>query len=127
MQDWDPTLYRKFDAERTRPAQELLSRIRVEDIRFVTDLGCGPGNSTELLVDAWPQAQITGLDSSAAMLEQARERLPQCAFYRHLAGRDSTAGYLCECLATVAGRPFFALTTSRKSAGTRQCAGRPDA
>jgi len=80
MQDWDPTLYRKFEAERTRPAQELLSRIRVEDVRFVTDLGCGPGNSTELLVDAWPQAQITGLDSSAAMLEQARERLPQCAF-----------------------------------------------
>ncbi|NQS84792.1 trans-aconitate 2-methyltransferase [Pantoea allii] len=80
MQDWDPALYRKFEAERTRPAHELLARIKVEDVRFVTDLGCGPGNSTELLYDAWPQAQVIGLDSSTAMLAQARERLPQCQF-----------------------------------------------
>ncbi|HCW97659.1 MAG TPA: trans-aconitate 2-methyltransferase, partial [Pantoea sp.] len=26
MQDWDPQLYRQFESERTRPAQELLAR-----------------------------------------------------------------------------------------------------
>ena len=80
MQDWDPQLYRQFESERTRPAQDLLARIPVADVRFATDLGCGPGNSTELLARAWPEAQIIGLDSSEAMLTQARERLPRCTF-----------------------------------------------
>ncbi|QZY95715.1 trans-aconitate 2-methyltransferase [Pantoea dispersa] len=80
MQDWNPQLYRQFESERTRPAQELLARIPVNEVRFATDLGCGPGNSTELLAHAWPQAHITGIDSSEAMLEQARQRLPDCDF-----------------------------------------------
>ena len=80
MQDWDPQLYRQFESERTRPAQELLARIPVTDVRFATDLGCGPGNSTELLARAWPDAQIYGLDSSEAMLAQARESVPRCTF-----------------------------------------------
>lgn len=80
MQDWDPQLYRQFESERTRPALELLARIPATDVRFATDLGCGPGNSTELLARAWPEARIVGLDSSEAMLAQARERLPHCAF-----------------------------------------------
>ncbi|NIG18691.1 MULTISPECIES: trans-aconitate 2-methyltransferase [Pantoea] len=80
MQDWNPQLYRQFESERTRPARELLERIPLTDVHFATDLGCGPGNSTELLAQAWPGAVITGIDSSAAMLEQAQERLPACTF-----------------------------------------------
>ncbi|QKJ88358.1 Trans-aconitate 2-methyltransferase [Paramixta manurensis] len=80
MQDWNPDLYRQFEAERTRPAQELLSRVSVAEAREVTDLGCGPGNSTELLWHAWPQAKVVGVDSSPAMLDQARQRLPDCQF-----------------------------------------------
>ena len=80
MQDWNPQLYRQFEAERTRPARELLDRIPPIHVHFATDLGCGPGNSTELLAQKWPDAQITGVDSSAAMLQQAQERLPSCAF-----------------------------------------------
>ncbi len=80
MQDWNPDLYRQFEAERTRPAQELLSRIPLTQVKFATDLGCGPGNSTELLCKAWPDAHITGLDSSQAMLDKARQRLPCCSF-----------------------------------------------
>ncbi|MBD8214884.1 trans-aconitate 2-methyltransferase [Erwinia persicina] len=81
MKDWNPNLYRQFEAERTRPAQELLHRITRPFPSYVTDLGCGPGNSTELLRRRWPEAQITGLDSSRAMLDQARERLPDCGFH----------------------------------------------
>lgn len=80
MNDWNPDLYRQFEAERTRPAKELLARIVHNNVQQVTDLGCGPGNSTELLYRAWPTANITGLDSSQAMLEQARQRLPECQF-----------------------------------------------
>lgn len=80
MKDWNPDLYRQFEAERTRPAQELLERIPLSCPADATDLGCGPGNSTELLHRAWPSARITGLDSSQAMLDQAQQRLPGCAF-----------------------------------------------
>ncbi|MBP2836831.1 trans-aconitate 2-methyltransferase [Dickeya parazeae] len=80
MQDWNPELYLRFANERTRPALELLSRISHPNPTRVTDLGCGPGNSTELLHQAWPQAQVTGVDNSAAMLQQAQQRLPGCAF-----------------------------------------------
>lgn len=80
MQDWNPNLYRQFEAERTRPAFDLLNRLPNFNAEQITDLGCGPGNSTELLHHAYPQAKITGLDTSALMLEQARERLPDCHF-----------------------------------------------
>ncbi len=49
MQDWDPDLYRQFEAERTRPATDLLAHITITSPQFISDLGCGPGNSTELL------------------------------------------------------------------------------
>ncbi len=80
MKEWNPELYRQFEAERTRPAQELLARIPPLAVQHVTDLGCGPGNSTELLWQAWPQAHITGLDNSLTLLEQAQLRLPECDF-----------------------------------------------
>ncbi|PIJ50502.1 trans-aconitate 2-methyltransferase [Erwinia sp. OLTSP20] len=80
MKDWDPQLYRRFEAERTRPAEELLARVCLSDAAFISDLGCGPGNSTELLCNTWTQATVTGVDTSPAMLDQAKARLPQCRF-----------------------------------------------
>jgi len=77
---WNPALYRRFEDERTRPAQELLSRVALEGASNVVDLGCGPGNSTELLVERFAGATVTGTDTSEAMLESARKRLPQCRF-----------------------------------------------
>lgn len=80
MSDWNPALYRRFEDERTRPAAELLARVPLAQPRCVVDLGCGPGNSTELLVQRFAQAQVLGVDSSAAMLASARERLPAVRF-----------------------------------------------
>jgi trans-aconitate 2-methyltransferase len=69
---WDPKTYLDFGAERTRSAAELLARIAVDAPARVVDLGCGPGNSTALLVARWPAAALEGVDSSPEMLEEAK-------------------------------------------------------
>lgn len=78
--DWSPATYLKFEDERTRPARELLARVRTDGMRRIVDAGCGPGNSTELLVARYPEAEVIGLDNSSAMLEEARRRLPNVHF-----------------------------------------------
>ncbi|HVY84945.1 MAG TPA: methyltransferase domain-containing protein [Caulobacterales bacterium] len=71
MTTWDPSLYLKFGAERTRPAADLLAHVQLEAPRFVVDLGCGPGNSTALLRARYARADILGVDSSEDMLADA--------------------------------------------------------
>ena len=83
MTDWNPDLYRSFEAERTRPAKDLLAQVALESAAEIADLGCGPGNSTELLVRRFPAATVTGIDTSDAMLASARERLPGVRFAKH--------------------------------------------
>ncbi len=80
LDDWNPALYARYEDERTRPAAELLARVPLASPAQVVDLGCGPGNSTELLVARWPHATVRGTDNSPAMLRAARERLSEVQF-----------------------------------------------
>lgn len=80
--DWNPELYRRYEDQRTRPARELLARVPLERAGVVYDLGCGPGNSTELLVERFEGAEVVGTDNSEAMLTSARVRLPSVRFER---------------------------------------------
>ena len=77
---WDPTQYLKFAGERLRPAVDLLSRIPLTAPRSVVDLGCGAGNLSPLILQRWPQTQLTGVDSSPAMLAKARAEYPSVRF-----------------------------------------------
>jgi trans-aconitate 2-methyltransferase len=80
LADWSPANYLEFEAERTRPARDLLAQVPLATVGRAIDMGCGPGNSTELIAARYPAAEITGLDSSPAMLAQARQRLPKLRF-----------------------------------------------
>ena len=76
MASWDPAQYLRFSDLRLRPALELLARVPAEAPARVVDLGCGAGNVTRFLRQRWPQAELTGVDSSAEMLARAREAEP---------------------------------------------------
>jgi trans-aconitate 2-methyltransferase len=80
MATWDPQQYLTFAGERARPALDLLGRIRAGAPATVFDLGCGAGNVTRVLAERWPGARVTGVDSSAAMLERARAAAPDLEF-----------------------------------------------
>ncbi len=72
MTTWDPTQYLKFTDLRRRPALDLLMQVPAESPASVYDLGCGAGNITRLLAERWPDAAVTGVDSSADMLGKAQ-------------------------------------------------------
>lgn len=77
MAGWNPGQYLKFRDERTQPCRDLAARISLPQVRTTIDLGCGPGNSTQILAERWPDAQITGLDSDTSMIRAAIESHPR--------------------------------------------------
>jgi trans-aconitate 2-methyltransferase len=79
---WSPAQYLKFEDERTRPARDLLAQVPLDDPALAIDMGCGPGNSTELIAARFPQTRVAGMDSDENMLAAARTRLPRLTFSR---------------------------------------------
>jgi tRNA (cmo5U34)-methyltransferase len=73
---WDPDTY--LEAIRSEvPRYEELQERSLEAIPFapqrVLELGIGTGETSRRLLDRYPQAAVTGLDSSAEMAFRARE------------------------------------------------------
>ncbi|MCQ1946948.1 trans-aconitate 2-methyltransferase [Arthrobacter sp. zg-Y1116] len=69
---WDPEKYTQFSSHRDRPFFDLTARVAASSPARVVDLGCGTGVLTAALAARWPQAQVTGVDSSQEMVAAAR-------------------------------------------------------
>lgn len=75
---WSPSNYLRHQSPRLRPALDLLSKLCISlnkpenEVLSVLDLGCGPGNITRFLCDAFPKAHVHGLDSSSEMITSAQ-------------------------------------------------------
>jgi trans-aconitate 2-methyltransferase len=59
-----------------RPALDLIERVPLDAPETIADLGCGEGAVTQVLRGRWPDAELTGVDNSAEMLEVAARELP---------------------------------------------------
>lgn len=70
---WNPSAYLAFADHRTRAVHELVVRVPIVAPQQIVDLGCGPGNSTEVLAQRWPQARLIGVDNSREMLARAAQ------------------------------------------------------
>lgn len=73
---WSADQYVKFEAERNRPIHDLLARVPTDPVRTAADIGCGPGNSTEIMLARFPHARALAMDNSADMIAAAQTRLP---------------------------------------------------
>lgn len=87
---WDATQYERFLAERTRPAKDLAHRVAETGIApsAILDLGCGPGNSTEVVGATFPDATVLGVDASPEMVEAARRERPRYSYRVFNASND---------------------------------------
>ncbi|MFP4115099.1 MAG: methyltransferase domain-containing protein [Spirochaetota bacterium] len=77
---WNPEHYLRFGSERTQPSIDLVNRIELSVPASIVDIGCGPGNSTNVLRQRWPEARITGIDNSPEMIERARTAYPDATW-----------------------------------------------
>jgi len=68
-------MYDAFAQVQKEMAKQLLSKIEEgHSIHSILEVGCGTGYLTQLLIDLFPEADITGLDIAEGMINQARKR-----------------------------------------------------
>ncbi len=88
MADWNAELYSKFLKDRTQPSIDLANRIMSDNPKSIIDIGCGPGNSTRVLKDKFPNARVIGVDSSKDMIKTAESNYNDIEFMMFDAGKD---------------------------------------
>jgi len=69
--DWSPTQYERFKAEREAPFFDLLEMVQPAPDLRVVDLGCGTGELTRHLHRHLPAATTLGVDRSESMLARS--------------------------------------------------------
>jgi trans-aconitate 2-methyltransferase len=74
--DWDAATYDRVSDMQADWSLEVIDRLDLSGDETVLDAGCGSGRVTKLLLERLPRGHVVGVDSSASMIEKAREALP---------------------------------------------------
>lgn len=98
--------YERRKAE--RPLAALRDRKPAGKVDRVLDLGCGNGGKTRLVTEAYPDAEVVGVDLSAEALDAARERAPT----RPTSARTSSTGWPRPTALSTPSSPSDRCTTS---------------
>jgi len=119
------TLVRVAQDAHTCPAS---GAARGGSVSRVLDLGCGPGSLMLVLLEAFPEAEVYGLDFDPTMLLLARARLAQYGARAHVCLADLRTASWAEALpgaadVVVSATALHWLTTKELAALYRQVAG----
>ncbi|MBU5317310.1 methyltransferase domain-containing protein [Clostridium bornimense] len=69
-----------FKSQRTQLAIDLVNRITIDNPKKVLDIGCGPGNSTNVLAQRFKGSYILGIDNSSNMIETVKNQYSNIDF-----------------------------------------------
>jgi trans-aconitate methyltransferase len=75
---WNPELYQSSHSFVWKYGRELLAQLAPQPGERILDVGCGTGQLTGEISRSG--AQVVGIDSSASMIEQARQNFPNLRF-----------------------------------------------
>jgi trans-aconitate methyltransferase len=75
---WDPSLYQKAHSFVWEMADAIFALLDPQPGEKILDIGCGTGQLTARIAAAG--AEVSGIDSSAEMLEEARSNFPAIDF-----------------------------------------------
>lgn len=78
---WNSQQYLKFGKERTQACVDLVSKSD-GNYKSILDLGCGPANSTRLLLNKYKNADVIGMDFDDDMLARAQKDCPDAKFIK---------------------------------------------
>ncbi|OGT37362.1 MAG: hypothetical protein A3F12_06280 [Gammaproteobacteria bacterium RIFCSPHIGHO2_12_FULL_38_14] len=91
--NWSPIEYENASILFGEMSEEMLTRLRFFHLNptRILDVGCGLGDGSSALQQAYPEAQVIALDLSLAMLQHTKEKhavVSLCADVDHLPFKD---------------------------------------
>jgi trans-aconitate 2-methyltransferase len=82
VREWDANSYDRVSAPQQQWGASVLERVELRGDELALDAGCGSGRVTEMLLERLPNGRVIAVDSSAAMVKAAGERLGERADVR---------------------------------------------
>jgi trans-aconitate 2-methyltransferase len=83
VRKWDGKSYDRISGPMEALGREVLARLDLRGDEVVLDAGCGSGRITQALIERVPRGRVIAVDTSASMVDAARQRLgPQADIRR---------------------------------------------
>jgi trans-aconitate 2-methyltransferase len=83
VRNWDGKSYDRISGPMEALGLEVLARLELRGDEVVLDAGCGSGRITQALIERVPRGRVIAVNTSASMVDAARQRLgPQADIRR---------------------------------------------